>query len=405
MRILQVSQRFHLRGGSDRHYFDLIDLLRANGHEAIPFAAQDPRNRETEYQEWFPEAADFETPSLSDLGLYVYSRPAQRAIGQALDQFRPDVVHLHIYYGKLTSSILQPIQERGIPIVQTLHEYKLICPVYTLVSHGEICEACRGHLFYQAVLRRCNRGSLSRSVLSAVESYASRWLGAAEAVDQFIAPSDFVRAKTTQYGLPAGRITRIYNFNPTPESDPLETAGDYVMYFGRLEPVKGVFEYLEAVGSLGIPALVVGEGSAKEEMVQRAKDRGWDHVRFEPFLPFKDLQPLIRNCAFSVLPSKWYEPFGLTILETYAAGRPVVASAIGGIPEVVESGRSGLLVKPGSTEELRDAIEHLWFQVDERREMGRRGWELSTTKFGPERYYQSLLAVYERVLRGSPGDS
>ncbi|MGA9532964.1 MAG: glycosyltransferase family 4 protein, partial [Anaerolineales bacterium] len=373
MRILQVSQRFHLRGGSDRHFFDLIDLLRANGHEVIPFAAQDPNNQETDQQEWFPEAIDFENPSLSDLGLYVYSRPARRAISQVLDQFRPDVVHLHIYYGKLTSSILQPIRERGIPIVQTLHEYKLICPVYTLVSNGEICEACQGHRFYQAVLRRCNRGSLRRSMLSAVESYVSRWLGAVEAVDEFIAPSDFVRDKMVQYGLPDERMTRIYNFNPTPKADPLETAGDYVIYFGRLEPVKGVFEFLEAVGSLGLPALVVGEGSAKVALVDRAQRQGWDHVQFRPFLPFRDLQPLIRNCAFSVLPAKWYEPFGLTILESYAAGRPVVASAIGGIPEVVNNGVSGLLVTPGDTEELRDAIEHLWLQVEERQEMGRRG--------------------------------
>lgn len=403
MRILQVSQNYSIHGGSDRHFIDLMDLLRRKGHEVLPFAAKGSSKDSDEGETWFPEAADFENPSLRDLVLYVYSAPARRTISDLLDQFQPDVVHLHIYYGKLTGSILRPIRERGIPIVQTLHEYKLICPVYTLVSHGEICEACRGHLFYRAALRRCNRNSLSRSVLSAVESYASHWLGAVDAVDEFIAISDFQRDKLIQYGLPAGRLTRIYNFNPTPETPPARTTGDYVLYFGRLEPVKGVFEYLNAVGSLKIPALVVGDGSAREAMVQRARDHGWDHIRFEPFLSSTDLRPLIANSAFSVLPAKWYEPFGLTILESYAAGKPVVASAIGGIPEIVEDGRSGLLVQPGDEVGLREAIKTLWRKVDQRQAMGQRGRELSTTKFGPEQYYRSLMATYGRVLKRDSG--
>lgn len=179
-------------------FFAVEKLLRGHGHRIIPFVAQDPRNLPSEWSSIFPRGADFERPSPIDLLRYYYSWPARMAIRNIVRTHRPDVAHLNIYYGKLTTSILHPLKSAGIPIIQTLHEYKLICPVYTLVSNNEICESCEGKHFWRVIPKKCNRNSLARSLLSASESYISKWLGSVTSIDHFLAVSDFVRQKNDQ---------------------------------------------------------------------------------------------------------------------------------------------------------------------------------------------------------------
>jgi len=397
MRVLNVSQNYFVRGGSDTQYFALEKLRRERGHEVIPFAAADDRNRPTPWSPYFPQAAEFEKPRPMDIARFLYSADAKRKIRTLIQEYRPDVAHLHIYYGKLTSSILAPLREAGIPIVQTLHEYKLICPVYTLISQDEICEACEGRYFWRALPRTCNRGSLTRTALSVVESYTSRWLGSLDSIDCFLAVSDFVREKMIQCGVPPERITTLMNYVDPIEVRPAGEIGDTIVYYGRVESVKGVFTLVEAIGGLDIPLLIVGDGEAKPELQALVARQGWENVRFLPFQSREALAAILRASLCTVLPSNWYEPFGMTILESFQFARPVIASAIGGIPEVIKEGSDGILVPPGDVQALREAIISMVEHPDRAQRMGLVGHEKTHQQFGPERFYKQLMEVYDRV--------
>ena len=351
MIVLSASQNYYLRGGSDRVFIETNQILERHGQRVIPFTARDERNLPTPWSGYFPSAADFDQPGLIDLARYVYSLPAQRAVERLLTVERPDIAHLHIYYGKLTSSILRPLHQAGIPIVQSLHEYKLVCPVYTLVSNGRICEACQGHRFYRALPRRCNRASLARTGLSVLESYVSRWGGAWSGIDHFIAVSNFMREKMIRLGLPADRITTVYNFVDLAAVEPNPQPGRYLLYSGRLERIKGLLTLLEAIAPLRqVPLKIAGEGSARAEIEAYIEEHNLSQVELLGFKSGAELSDLIHNCLAVVVPSQWYETFGLAIVEAFAHGRPAIGSRIGAIPELIESGRDGFLVSPREAE-------------------------------------------------------
>lgn len=400
--ILNVSQNYFVRGGSDRMYFENERLLSASGHKVIPFAAASAHNRTSSWSRYFPAAADFDNPGPRDLIRYVYSTAASKALHRLLSDWQLDIAHLHIYYGKLTASILPTLRRFRIPVVQTLHEYKLICPVYSLVSNGQICEACEGSHYYRALPRRCNRGSLTRTALSVVESYVSRLVGCVDLVDHFIAVSDFLRSKMVEYGVPPEKVTTVRNFVDCSEVTPNSREGEYVLYFGRLESVKGVETLLEAIAPLKeVSLLVVGDGSLGDRLRRVVVERNLDHVEVLGFREGAELDEIIRSSICTVVPSEWYEPLATTVLESYRHSRPVIASRIGGLVEMVEDGNDGILIEPASPNSLTEAIRWMVEHRDKAVEMGINGRQKVETNFSPEHYLEQLLGVYERVLESA----
>lgn len=398
-RILQVSQQFRLTGGSDRVFLETCDLLQRKGHEVIPFASKSGDDLLSPWQSYFPDGANFDKPGLGDLFRFVYSPEASRNMQKLLTHHPVDIAHLHIYYGKLTASILQPMRNAGIPIVQTLHEYKLICPVYTLVSNGKICEACSGGHFWQALPRRCNRNSLSRTLLSVTESYISKGLGSLKAVDHFITVSHFQRQKMIDHGVPPEKLSTLYNFVDLAKFSPMSHSGSYVVYFGRIESIKGVFTLLEAITLLEhIPLLIVGKGGDENALKQEIEKRNLKHVQFLGFLEGKKLSDVIGGATCVVVPSEWYETFGLTVVESFARARPVIASRIGGITELISEGEDGLLFEPGNALELREKIEWLFHRPQEAQAMGWRGRYKVEGNFTSDIYYDGLMSIYNKLL-------
>lgn len=398
LKVLQISQNYHIHGGSDVMFFSTMELLENNGHRVIPFAADQDQNLPTDWSQYFPPAADFESPGPRDVMRYVYSQPARKAITRLIERESPDIAHLHIYYGKLTGSILKPLHEAGIPTVQSVHEYKLICPVYRLVSNDHICEACRGTHFWQALPRRCNRRSFIRTALTVTESYVTRWLGDIENVDHFITASDFVANKLARYSVPAGKITRIHNFTPAGNTPPEPEPGDFFLYFGRIERLKGLWTLIEAAGPSGIPVKIVGQGEEEAALRAYVHEKKWDHIQFVPFQTQSALSEIIQGSIATVLPSEWYEPFGMTILESFREGVPVIGSAIGGIPEVIRNEVDGLLFEPGDVPGLQKAMQRMLEDRNLVNRMGRAGYRRLREYFSPDRYYRELMAIYEQVL-------
>jgi glycosyltransferase involved in cell wall biosynthesis len=397
--ILNAGQNYQLRGGSERYQFVLSELLQKKGHRVIPFAARRPKNQATHWSEYFPQGVNFEHPSLADLIRFIYSKPAANAIKRLLNDVPIDIAHLHIYYGQLTASILEPLQQAGVPIVQTLHEYKIVCPVYTLVSNGEICQACKGHAFWHATHKRCNRGSVARSLLSTVESYISKSLGSVRKIDHFITVSHFQREKVIELGIPAEKVTTIHNFIDTDSIQPNAEPGEYFLYFGRLERLKGLFTLIEAASTLKqIPLLIAGEGEARTELEQLIQQNNFKHIHLLGFKQESDLHQLIGNSICTLAPSEWYETFGLTLIESFARGRPVIASNIGGMSEIVSDTIDGFLVPPNNLEVLREKMLWMAKNRSEAVEMGQAGRRKVQAQFNPEIHYEKLMDVYRKVL-------
>ena len=374
-------------------------LLEKHGHEVIPFASANPDNEDSPYAKYFPEPGE---PELGRLSRMFYNREAAKKLSMLIEDEQPDLAHMHIYYGKLSASILPAMKKRGLPVVQTLHEYKTICPVYTLYRNGKICSDCQGSKFYKAALHRCNKGSLVRSVASSAEAYISRWIGDVKHVNHFITVSEFQRQMLLQFDvLKPEQITTVHNFLDAEGFAPGYAPGEYFLYFGRLDATKGVKTLIEAVAlHPDIPLIIAGRGPQEEELQAIVKDKRLQNVTFAGFKSGEELHKLIRGAISCVIPSEWYETFGLTTIESFALGRPAIGAAIGGITEVISDGKDGLLFESGNVAELSSKLQWMYDRRgDEAPEMGRQGRSKVENEFGIQRHYQKIAAIYDRVMQ------
>jgi glycosyltransferase involved in cell wall biosynthesis len=319
---------------------------------------------------------------------------------------RPEVAHLHNIYHQLSPSILRVLAKHRIPAVLTMHDYKLICPAYTLYTDGAPCERCKGGAYYNATLHRCVKDSRAKSALCTIEAYLHSALGLYRRnVACFIAPSRFLAAKAIEFGMDPARVTYVPNFVETAEPVAAPN-GNYVLYAGRLERVKGVATLVDAFcrrsGTAPCELVIAGDGEERAALERYAVSRGATNVRFTGHLPQAALQPLLDGALFAVAPSEWHENAPLSVLEAAARGKAVVVSDMGGLPELVKHGETGLVFRAGDASALAAALDELLADHDRTREMGRKARAFVEETFSPERHYDELMALYSRVLSAEP---
>ena len=394
VKILQVNNYGYIRGGSDRYFADLSDLLVEKGHSVAALVTRDERNAVP--AAWEVRGFQPENVRATDVLRYFYSFDAKKVAQQLVSEWKPDLVHLHIYYGQITPSILGVFRSEGIPIVQTLHEYKLLCPVATMVRQGQTCDFCCNGAFWNAAVNRCNRGSFMRSVVTSLEAYSSRWMGAVDDVDHFIAVSEFVRNTMIRYGINEQAISTVHNFIKAATLVPSFQVGEYFLYVGRIEEIKGIRTLLSAMGQVPGKLVVVGDGEILSELKEEVGRRALN-VDFVGFRSGKELHDLIRGSRCVIVPSEWNETFGLIVLEANALGKPVIASRIGGMQEVVRSGENGILFEAGNVEQLVKALEWVRQNPEQAVAMGRAGRKLAETVFGKDEHYRKIMAIYRRL--------
>lgn len=403
MKVLQVNNFHYPRGGSDRYFLDLSRLLIDVGVLVKTFSTSNELNT---CEEWLavPGVPPISTAGLSGVfhaARFFYSWSARRSMELALDSFRPDLVHLHIYYGQLTASILDPIVKRGIPIVQTLHEYKTVCATGGLYSNGRDCERCDGVNHWRAIGEKCNRGSTLRSALSCAEMYLSEALGSRRLIEQFVAVSEYQKGRLVKLGMSGERVQVVGNFAPL-FSLREDIDSGHMLYVGRLAHGKGLECLIDAVAILGdlSPVLhVVGDGELREELLQRVlRLRIETKVLFKGFLSGLELQNEYKKACLLINPSELNETFGLTVLEALAVGCPVIAARSGALPELVAQGAGGLLFNPGDPAQLAQCIGRLVANATLRRELGKAGFGYAKDRFSKEKHLERVLGIYAGLV-------
>lgn len=400
MHILNISQNYFVVGGMDVAMFTLEGVLRAHGHEVIPFTAADPQNAPTPYARYFPPAPRTEATSPKALLQALYSPGARRALAHLLDEQPVDLVHLHSYFKRLTPAILPELRRRNIPVVQTLHEYRAVCPVSTLYRDGQLCTDCRGGRYREVLRHRCAGGSLVRSAWNYAEMQASDWLGHKRDIARYITVSDYQRDLLIGMGMDPHKLVTVHHPVELPPQPKTGVRSDEVLFFGRLETPKGA-DLLPAIAA-GLPdrrLVVVGDGSRREDLLQAVRDQGLGNVEFRGVLRGDALQAAIGQAACVIVPSLWPEAFGLTCVEALAQATPVVASAIGGMLDTVRDGTDGYLVPPGDVTAMVERVRRLTADPTLARRMGAAGRQRMASDFSAELFYQRTLHVYEDAVR------
>jgi len=394
MRMLQVSHNHHIVGGSDRMFFETSALLEKAGHEVIPFCLNSSFDQPSKWSGFFPRGADTANPSLRDTMRYFYNFDARICLDRLLEVAGSiDVAHLHIYHGKLTPSILPVLKSRGIPIVQTLHEYKMACPVYTMLRHGRNCDACVEGSNLNSIRHRCKDKSVVKSAIMAAEMKLSRMLGDVNLVDRFICVSEFQRDIMIRAGLPEKKLVTLHNFVRSSSEVQCGDTDDYFLFFGRIETLKGLPTLLDAVAQSRQRLLIVGDGSWKPEMLKRVHSQ--PNVDYMGFKDGVELATLIARAKAVVVPSEWYENCPMSILEAKAMGRPVIAANIGGIPELVRDGVDGFLFRSGDPVDLCKALDR--FKMASHQNLSQNALLDVAQRFSSDVHLTALLGIYKSV--------
>jgi glycosyltransferase involved in cell wall biosynthesis len=368
MRILQVNKFHYSRGGADKYYLSLGRAQELAGHEVAYFSMQHPKNEATPYAKYFVSRLSFNEGGFKDKlktpGRMIYSLEAKRKFKKLIADFKPEIIHIHNIYHQISPSILDVAHKAGIPVVMHVHDYKLVCPNYQLFAHGKICEACKRHKYYKCVQKKCFKDSRAKSFLAAVEMYVHHsWLKIYEhKVNTFITPSAFMKDKLIEFGFPTEKIKVITNpFDPQMALIPGEEnqkTDNYLLYFGRLSEEKGLKVLVEAAAITGSKLKFVGDGPQKIELDTLAKKINTD-LEFLGFKSGEELKKIILKAKVVVLPSIWLENMPLSLLEALNLGKVVIASNIGGIPEIIKDGENGLLFIPGNIQDLVREINDL----------------------------------------------
>jgi glycosyltransferase involved in cell wall biosynthesis len=303
-------------------------------------------------------------------------------------------------YHHLTPSILWELRAQKIPVLYHVNDFKLLCPSYNLVSHGEACEACKGGAFWHALQSQCYPGLGARVTLTA-EAYAHRWMGTYQkCVDLFLAPSHFVREKFVEHGWDGEKFEELQHFQRAHSlGEPSSGRDAPLLYCGRLSAEKGVGDLLRAMQQLPDLRLVIaGDGPQKAELLQTAASLGLSNVEFAGHVGAEERDRLIQQSRFTVLPSHAYETFGKTILESYAWGRAVVTTDLGSRRELVQHGETGVLYRCGDVDQLGRSIRMLASHPELAENMGRTGREMIEQRHTPEGHYSKLFGLYEELI-------
>lgn len=408
MKIILVNKFYYPKDGVSNYLLELAAQLRASGHKTRIFAMDNPKNLPCPEQKYFVSYLSFDQGGLKNTwraaARIFYSQEAKRKFQALIQDFQPDIVHVHNLYHQISPSILSVTKKAKIPVVMHLHDYKLICPNYKLFTKNQICKRCHGGAYYQCLLNKCLKDSWLKSLAGSLEMYLHHqlWPIYKNGVDLFIAPSKFMEKTCQNFGWPAKKIRFLNNFYTAGKSGGgsngskggLGKSQDYLLYFGRLAPEKGVDLIISALSGTKQHLKIAGEGPAEKTLKEQSRKLGLSkQIEFLGFQTGATLKQLIKGARAVIIPSRWLENMPLNLLESLSHGKTVIAAAIGGIPEIIQDKKNGFLFPPEDVAALRKIIGHA------------QGGEFvsaaksSVEDLDPKKHCQKIIAIYKEAIR------
>jgi len=337
----------------------------------------------------------------------LYSFEAKKHISDLLDEFPADIAHLHNIYHEISPSILHELRRRKVPIVMTLHDYKLVCASRLLMVDRKACKACHGGRYFHAAMARCiwsPEKSMAKNVLGTLEMYLHHGvMDIYDAVNVFIAPSLFLKNEIERMGFKKDLVYLPHFIDADIIENGLDgevTPEESIVYFGRLSGEKGLLTLFEAAKRIGpgVKVKIIGDGDMRKLLEETARREGISNVIFLGYLKGAALYREIKKSLFAVLPSEAYENLPVSILEAFALGKPVIGPKTGGIPELIKDNETGLTFERGNAEDLGQKITILLENLPLLTRLGENAKRLVKTELGPERHYMRLMGIYENAV-------
>ena len=402
MKILQINKYYYRKGGAETVFFNTISLLEKHGHTVIPFSLKNKKNEPSPYEDYFvdyPELSESSLPQkIKYLPSFIYNRGAARKLETLLQKEKPDVAHIHLMFNSMSVSILPVLRKYNIPVVMSVHDYRLVCPAYTFTDgNGNFCERCSNGRYYNCILHKCYKGNIFNSFMLSMDSYfRAAFFQPINYIDRFIFVSKFSMNKhidkDKRY---KDKCTYLYNFTPNVEVD-VTQKGKYILFFGRISVEKGICTLLNAMELIPeIKLKVAGVGP----LLDRLKLAAPSNVEFLGFKKGEELQSLIQNASYVIVPSECYENNPMSIIEAYMNGTPVIGSRLGGIPELIVENKTGYTFQSKSTENLKDVIEKACsITAEEYTRMSAAAKRFALENFSEESHYKQLMKNYQLVI-------
>jgi glycosyltransferase involved in cell wall biosynthesis len=387
MRIGIVHNFYRCPGGEDTVVRNVCSLLAGHGHVVIPF---------------FRHSEDIPTMPFGRTRAFfsgIYSFSSHKAMRALLAAHPLDTMNVHNLFPLISPSVLDACRRAGVPVVMTLHNYRLSCPHGIHMIDGHVCERCRGGREYWCLLRNCE-GSVPKSLGYAVRSLAARALRLyADNITIYIVFTQFHRNRLVSEGIASDRIAVIPNMAVPEHTEASHPLGDYVAFAGRVSPEKGIATLLHAARKcLDIPFRIAGSYERMTRLVTEAPE----NVVFLGHLAGNELKEFYRCARMLVMPSVWFETFGMSLVEAMVWRKPTVVSRIGALTEIVDEWVTGLATEPGNAEELSDTIRYLWDRPNLCRQMGQAGREKALQEYSLQKHYERLMAVCETAITVGP---
>ena len=403
MKVLLVNKFHWMKGGSETYYFELGKLLEEHGHEVAYFSMENEKNIKTGNKEYFVKASDMNSKDITKALSVIYSKENKKIMEKALDEFKPDIVHINNFQRQLTASVIDAAKERNIPVVFTAHDVQAICPAILMMDpQRNICEDCMGGKYINCIKKKCIKNSMLKSVLGAIEgSYYRNTKVYTNKIDFVLPPSEFYMNKLIKDGIPKDKITYIHNFIDVDAFDVKTEDKGYALYFGRLSREKGIINLINAFSKLEKGTLyIAGDGPERAEVEEVIKENKLEkRVKLLGFLNKDEMKETVRKCKFVVVPSIWYENCPYSVIETLCTGKPVIGANIGGIPELVKNNKNGFIYKYDDVDALAEKMKTLFEDDKLVKKFSKQAKEIAKEQYSKENYYKKIMKIYDKVLK------
>jgi glycosyltransferase involved in cell wall biosynthesis len=407
MNILMVNWSWYPTGG-DWTYIDSVKkIYEAAGHKIIPFSMQNSSNIPNDYESYFIKNIDYNALNknkslingFNTLIKATYSFEAKRKIKKMLDDYSIDIVQLNNITNSITPSIIPVIKEKGIPIVWRVLDYRLICPNAYLFTQGEVCEACINHKYYNCIKNKCKKKSILASSVAALCSYFYSIVPYYKFIDVFSFQSEFTRDMFIKFGFDKSRTSIIENpYDCTLIAPEYHNQG-YFLYFGRIERVKGIYTILDAMKKIPeIKIKIVGDGSEKAQAEEYAQKLNLKNVEFLGSKWGHELIPILQNSKAVLVPSEWHEPSPYVVLQAFSYGKPVIASRMGGLNDLMVDNKNGLVFESTNVQQLCEKIETLENNDGLVKSLGMAARKHLENVHNPSRYYDFTIDLFTDLI-------